>query len=510
MPAPFLPFIPLSILRRHEASVLDPATATVAPGWGPKPLPTVYRTNTLMVTNDALDKNRRQIDAELGKLGLGIVIPENVGSDNLPRPVRLSVNDDWKQPVVIDAWPVLQHLRTSLNRQLAESISIEHLLFASDLTMSGVEGAWSPSKPPPLGATATASYTRSRSSGRLPVVLFTGKPPASNLRKGQRRPVVAVLDTGIAAHRWLDVKHQVTPTGTGFVAVDEDIQKAIVNNSGEISLAEFWEQRIVPDTLVGELDTHWGHGTFITGVVRQAAPRAQVLAIRVMFSDGIAHEADVLCALDRILSRVKEAQDDGRRDRMVDVVSLSFGYYPEVDSAPDQKITKSVEELARRGVLVVAAAGNDSTLTRFYPAALARHPVDGPQLVSVGSLNPNQSKALFSNDGDWVTCWAPGASVVSTFPQAECGSLGPDYTNPAQAPAGLPQRRDALDEDDFSSGFVVWNGTSFAAPMVAARLANKLMAQGKRPNGPGLDRVNADKDRAARAANAVGEYVWPE
>ena len=36
-------------------------------------------------------------------------------------------------------------------------------------------------------------------------------------------------------------------------------------------------------------------------------------------------------------------------------------------------------------------------------------------------------------------------------------------------------RRETIDPDDFTGGFALWSGTSFAAPYVAARLAHALV-----------------------------------
>ena len=43
--------------------------------------------------------------------------------------------------------------------------------------------------------------------------------------------------------------------------------------------------------------THWGHGTFIAGLIRQAAPQAQVLSMRVMDSAGHVDDSAVVNAL---------------------------------------------------------------------------------------------------------------------------------------------------------------------------------------------------------------------
>src|SRR5262249_3960757 len=114
------------------------------------------------------------------------------------------------------------------------------------------------------------------------------------------------------------------------------------------------------------------------------------------------------------------------------------------------------------GVLVVAAAGNHASTRPFYPAAFAG-------VLAVGALNPNGTKALFSNDGSNVHWWATGAGVVSTYPSDVRGS----FTSTVRGPR-LP--RATLNPDDFDSGFAVWDGTSFGAPLIAAHLANELLA----------------------------------
>jgi subtilisin family serine protease len=38
--------------------------------------------------------------------------------------------------------------------------------------------------------------------------------------------------------------------------------------------------------------------------------------------------------------------------------------------------------------------------------------------------------------------------------------------------------RETVDPDDFSSGFAIWSGTSFAAPIFAGEVAAELLARG--------------------------------
>jgi hypothetical protein len=122
-------------------------------------------------------------------------------------------------------------------------------------------------------------------------------------------------------------------------------------------------------------------------------------------------------------------------------------------------------------------------------------------VISVGALNPNGTKASFSNDGHWVTAWAQGAAVVSTYPVDVDGSRSPELRMPVnrKPPGELPPGREALDPDDYSGGFAVWSGTSFSAPYLAALVARSLLegAGGLPLNGPGKQAA------AARAVAAM-------
>ncbi len=117
-----------------------------------------------------------------------------------------------------------------------------------------------------------------------------------------------------------------------------------------------------------------------------------------------------------------------------------------------------IEALLGLGVVVVAAAGNFAT-SRGSTRRRSRLPVPAGQVpvISVGALNPNGSKALFSDDGRWVTAWAAGAAVVSTYPdrrQRQPHSRTQDAAHPASQPADAAARhREALDPDDFRGGF---------------------------------------------------------
>jgi hypothetical protein len=111
----------------------------------------------------------------------------------------------------------------------------------------------------------------------------------------------------------------------------------------------------------------------------------------------------------------------------------------------------------------------------------------------VGALNPNRHIAMFSNEGPWVSCYATGAGLVSTYPVEAKGSRMPEW----RANSTMPDKhRESHDPNDFSAGFAVWSGTSFAAPLAAAFLLN-AMAEG------GVTEVEDAIQSSARAHEAL-------
>lgn len=502
--------------------VLDPATAVVRPGQVIGA--TAYVPDRLLIRGEQLWNTDGRVAEALGSLGWGLRPPERYREKGIPRRQRPDIVRLESQQVVgfelyvaqdgpaaaPDAWTALQQIRT-VAPDVASSYELVHVLVATgDGVLSGVGGGYWPGIGggywpgigggywPGIGGGywpgigGPGEFGIPGYGGRSPVALVIADPSCTAPRL-KRPPVVVMPDTGIGPHPWFPDEsvvgpHAAPPSSLGVRVVGSPVAD---------------QEPGVTSRLTGGLDRLAGHGTFIAGIVRQTCPAARLLSHAVMTSEGLVAEDDALELFQDLLDAQLAALVHGDADSIIDVLTISFGGYhedlPDEDSDPSTLSSTSLatllRDLGKVGVLVVAGAGNDATARPFIPAAFAGDPKTGGgelPLVSVGSLNPNQSTvSLFSNAGTWVTTYRHGAAIVSTLPrrqnasgQASTDVSGINTLPKAEQAAVLagkqarPQDRATIDLDDYSSGFGVWSGTSFAAPVLAGQLAQALVAQG--------------------------------
>lgn len=141
-----------------------------------------------------------------------------------------------------------------------------------------------------------------------------------------------------------------------------------------------------------------GHGTAMASLIAGAdpaeggvAPAVSLLDIRVADANGESTTA-------RVAQGILTAIDQGAR-----VINISLG-----TNADAPVLRRAVEYALERGVVIVAAAGNDQATALAYPAGYAG-------VVSVAAVDADGVQAFFSNSGAGLAVAAPGVGIVSAY-----------------------------------------------------------------------------------------------
>ena len=299
---------------------------------------------------------------------------------------------------------------------------------------------------------------------------------------------VAILDTGVAYRNWRDPRtHQYFARSPDFArtrfAAPCDLIRGTVKPVGHAISAS---SRCTDPEAVDRN----GHGTFVAGVVGEStnnrlgvtglAYGATIMPVRVLDAEGNGDSVT-------IARGIRWAATHGAR-----VINLSLEFDLSVTANEIPNVVQAIDFARRRGIIVVAAAGNDTANQLAYPAA-------DPQVVSVGATTRDRCLAAYSNTGPGLDLVAPGGGDDASIPgDPKChpGRLLPDVF---QMTLVYP-----TDSRDFGlpNG---WYGTSMAAPHVAAAAA-LVIASGVLGARPSPARVQT---RLENTATALGPSPAP-
>ncbi|MCR5688387.1 MAG: S8 family serine peptidase [Lachnospiraceae bacterium] len=146
------------------------------------------------------------------------------------------------------------------------------------------------------------------------------------------------------------------------------------------------------------------HGTHCAGIIAASlnngkggagiAPGVSILSLNVFGDSDSFMYADLVNALHL-------AADNG-----ADLASMSLGGWG--DGSYD-RLQDAIDYAYKKGVTLIAAAGNDDTDSFHYPAACNN-------VICVASVDRYGARSEFSNFGAWVDIAAPGSHIMSTVP----------------------------------------------------------------------------------------------
>ncbi|WP_256686338.1 S8 family serine peptidase [Halococcus qingdaonensis] len=233
-------------------------------------------------------------------------------------------------------------------------------------------------------------------------------PDAWDTTLGDADVTIAVVDQGVK-YDHPDLEDNIA----------SNVGRDFVNNSGDP----------YPEVLA---DEH--HGTHVAGIAAAGTDNATgiagvsnatLLSVRALNETGSGYSSD-------IADGIQWAADNG-----ADIINLSLS-----GSGNSATLQKAVTYAHEKGVLLVAAAGNDYRGPVSYPAAY-------DECIAVSALDPDGSLASYSNTGSQVELAAPGTNLLSTWTDNDYATLsGTSMATPVVA--GISAL--VLSQRDYSTG----------------------------------------------------------
>lgn len=273
-------------------------------------------------------------------------------------------------------------------------------------------------------------------------------PEGWRYTSGRSDVIVAVLDTGFTRHPDLDARNI---NGYDFVsdrqiANDGDGRDSDASDPGDwISSSD--QAGYFGDC--GRSDSSW-HGTHVAGIIAAernngrggsgVAPDTRVLSVRVLGKCG-GYTSDIVAAIRWSAGESVSGVPDNPNPAQV--INMSLGGTGSCGAS----FRGAIRAAQERGVIVVAAAGNEGS-----PVSSAS-PANCPGVISVVATNPSGTRTSWSNYGTGslpATIAAPGESILATLNSGRTSPGSPIYGR--------------------------MSGTSMAAPVAAAGVALLISA----------------------------------
>ncbi|EQC50136.1 putative bacteriocin [Bacteriovorax sp. BSW11_IV] len=206
----------------------------------------------------------------------------------------------------------------------------------------------------------------------------------------KKEVVVAVIDTGIDYYHSFLKDNLYVPAGkVGPANYGVDFSKNRVSNSRPS-------------------DDH-GHGTHVSGIIKSIFPKVKILALK-YYDRNASGKDNLKSTIDALRYAVEQN---------VDIINYSGG-----GPKPDTEELEILKKAEAKGILVVAAAGNEESnidleSNAYYPASY-----DLKNIITVTAYDQNLRVLSSSNYGKRaVDISAPGYQIKSALPSNRSGYL---------------------------------------------------------------------------------------
>lgn len=218
---------------------------------------------------------------------------------------------------------------------------------------------------------------------------------AWNYSRGSKKVVVAVVDNAVDInHPDLKTNVWVNPNEIPGNGKDDD-KDGYIDDINGWDVADNDNDPTPPQSSVA-------HGTHTGGIIAAVSDNnlgisslsfgISLMAVKANKNSGAGSSSD-------IFKGFTYAADAG-----ADVISLSWSGTG--SSQTDQNV---INYAYSKGVVLVAAAGNNNSEAKTYPASY-------PNVISVASSDESDKRSVFSTYGTWVDITAPGSNIYSTVP----------------------------------------------------------------------------------------------
>jgi len=197
---------------------------------------------------------------------------------------------------------------------------------------------------------------------------------------------VAVIDTGIASTH-VDLANNIVP-GYDFVSIISIAGDGDGIDSNPEDMGGSFHGSHVAGTVAAVNNTEGGVGV---------AYDANIMPLRVLGVDGSGADADIAEAI--LFAAGEPNASNTLPAQSASIINLSLG-----GAGFSNSLQSAIDTAVAKGVIVIAAAGNENSSTAFYPAAFSN-------VISVSAVGQTKDLAPYSNFGSTISVAAPGGNM---------------------------------------------------------------------------------------------------